>query len=565
VRFQGFVTPDHVLAVALLAATVAAGLAWLAAAHTGAGSRGVPAPLFFFLGLGALLTAATWRSLVPLNVDTDTLTHAVSLSAADNLEEVVRLRGPWTADYLIQGPVIHLLRQIAGLPPLESYRLLTVSAAAVSAILLRRVGLLLGASEGMSGLYALLPLAAFGTGWLTSTLDDNAVSAALEWSFIACWLTLVLGPCGRRDRDALLCGALLGIAVSFHRKAWLSGVLLVAPLLINELRKRSVLRSALIALAAAAVAHALMLVSFQPEGISVALLSGLRSRHHAVPGWWFFSREGWDVLHQLELAWVGLRTALTTLPVVEDLSLGHSFALTGVAAVSLASLVAGIWSARGNAGCRILLVGLAVQVLHSVFYEPWSPERWDMFVAMAAPIAAVAASGRRSRSPWRFVACWIWCLLLATQLFSQWLFVETVGFGRHWRPDVDGGQVLDTHYAYDAPLWDLAGQLDALVEDRGAIVGPHELGDSSLLSERFVAYAIYRSGAFRRSYGVATREKVRSALEKGSPLYLVRKFSYVGPEIAIRGAPRFRRSAVRLPVPYRVDRLIPGGSRGTGR
>lgn len=376
----------------------------------------------FALGLGLQLGWLARLALQPLALDVDSAQHAALLDAAPSLAEALGARGQWAADYILQTPLVYGLSRLLGVGALRVYLFLALAGAAATALVLRALARRLGADPWAASLAALAPLSSFGGGWIAASLDDNAFASALQW---AAFLALVAAVAradggGRLAPHMLAAGVLLGLAVSLHRKAllWLALVPL-APLAAAAFRSRRALAGLALALGAAAATHLLAAFLWLPGDLGRLL----GSAHHRNPAWWFPAGEGgW--LAQAGLVWDGLHASLVTFPLLRDvtLSAGPVHYLDLLVALALAAALAGAWRTRRLPAARLLGAGVALEAAHSVLYEPWSVERWDVALGGAAVLVAVAVSGPgRPARPWRAAAAWLWLMLLACQhLTLRW-------------------------------------------------------------------------------------------------------------------------------------------------
>jgi len=403
--------------------------------------------LVFAAALVLQLAVLAERSLRPLDIDVDTLSHATSLMGTHTLGEAIQARrGTWAADYLLQGPIVHALRSVLPLDPLGSWRLLAFAGATATALLLRYGALRLGAGPWAAVLAGLLPLYAFGPAWLVLSLDDNAPASALEWAFFFA-LTSGLSAAreGRGGAAALLrAGLLLGLAISFHRKALLWGLLLpLAPLVSRELRNARVLCPLAITATVAALTHLLAAWLFLPggEGLPAGGMSRLlQSPHHANPAWWFPSSD-LGLAAQALSVWHGLSSSLIVFPLVTELLLEPSpfYVFQLLVPLCLAAAMVAVWRTWTDPRCRLLSIALAIQFVHSLLYEPGSVERWDTIVVGAGLLVAVStARGPGTRVAWRTGTAWLWLMLATVQHLSTGLYGDAMEVARRL-----GGQVTE--------------------------------------------------------------------------------------------------------------------------
>ena len=383
--------------------------------------------LVFGVALLCQLLALLRLSLQPLDVDVDTAQHAAALQTVHGLGDVIRLRGVWAADYILQGPLVHGLARILAWEPVAVYRLLAYAGATATALLLRAVARRLGAGPWAAALAGLFPLCTFGGAWLILTLDDNAFASALQWAFFFALLAALTAPdaaAGKARRWARVLGAglLLGLAVSMHRKATLwAGIVPLAPLLSARFRSARALRELALVALAAAISHGLAAGLFLPSGFSSETLPLLvSSAHHQHTVWWLPAAD-LTLGDHATAVWRGLHATFVSFPVLREEMLRtrgiHYFDV--LVGLCVAAGLAAAWRTRHSPGCRLLATGLGIQSLHSVLYEPLNVERWDMLAGGVGVLVAVAVSG--APRAWSWAALCLWLTLLATQhLTLRW-------------------------------------------------------------------------------------------------------------------------------------------------
>lgn len=359
-----------------------------------------------------------------MQIDVDTAAHAEALRAAPTLREVVAQRAFWDVAKPLLAPVVHALRALAP-DPVDAYRLLTFAGAALGAEALRRSALVLGATPVAAAAAGLLPAACFGGAFLTITLDDNVAASALQWLAFLLLLRFLRGD-GRAGgvAAALVLGLVTGLCVAFHRKSIAALALLaLAPLCSARFRERRVLVGLALALPLALATLALASALFLPTGFAADTLARLFwSPHHENASWWFFAGAT-SLRAQLAALWDGWRASLVAIPLVQDLRFGASrfHALDLLVPAALALAAASAWRVRAQPLCRVLLLGVAIEAAHSVFYEPGSVERWDVVVAGAGLWVAVAASLPPPQPRLRAAAAGVWLALVAVaQLSLRW-------------------------------------------------------------------------------------------------------------------------------------------------
>lgn len=364
-------------------------------------------------------------SALPLQIDIDTERSAAALSDTRTLDEVVRLRGVWSADYILQGPLVHGLRRLLPLEPLGVYRLLAMAGGAATALLLRGVARRLGAGPWPAALAGLFPLCSFGGAWIALSLDDNAFASALQWCFFFALLRALDAHSGRRLAWMLGVGVLLGIAVSMHRKALLwAGLVPLAPLVSLQWRTPRAIQGLAVAAGAALTTHLAAAGLLLPTGFGAATLSQLvSSAHHQHTGWWFPGSEaGWST--QARAVWDGLHASLVTFPVLRDrvLEAGALHYFDVLVAACVVAVLGSAWRMRHRPGCRLLAVGIGIQALHSLLYESHNVERWDMVVGGSAVLVAVSVSQATPRAGIeRAAAASLWGVLVAAaHLTLRW-------------------------------------------------------------------------------------------------------------------------------------------------